>query len=251
MKYILFFLVTLFSLSLTAQDAEVVLSYEIEQSTTNKSQMLIYLHSLSHKDQSIKAINFSVVLPTTCVKVIGQQSIFTEAWTDHLQEVQIINNLDLTYGDWHYSSRWQYGSADPGLPGTTAIIAPAQDKPSILMMTLDLEGTCTDKIYLEQQYENPVNQIGDANVKPLAWTVIAPKTKLELEGLELDFYPNPTRDHLYVNVKGKRDHPLTFFLTNTEGRQLNHVVLKKNQESSFSLNLSKFSASMYLLQEVV
>jgi len=249
MKYILFTCCFLFSLALSAQQAEVAISYEIDQITESEAKMHLYLHSLTDQEQAIRAINFSLALPEGCASITGQQSIFSDAWTDYLQEVQLIDELDLNYNNWHYSSRYQFGAADPGLPGTTAIIAPAQGQAALPIMTISMEGSCVQQMYVEQQQENPINQMGDADVMPLGWAVIHPETELEIEaGLTMNIFPNPTPDRLHIELDGTRDQAIHFAITNIEGKQIASQQLEAQEEGKLSFDLSDLAAAMYMLQ---
>jgi len=248
MKYIIFTLVCLFSLSLTAQQAEVAISYEIEQINQDEAQMHLYLQSLRDQERTVRAINFSLALPAGCVEITGQQSIFSEAWTEHLQEVQLIEGLELSYDDWQYSSRWQFGTADPGLPGTTPIIAPSQDEVALHIMKINLRGNCVDKLHFEQQQENPINQMGDSEVRPIHWTVIQPEIEVSVAGLQLYVFPNPTPDKLYVEGEGSMESKVNLVLSTIDGKQIASQQLKPTQAARATFDLSQLAAGMYMIQ---
>lgn len=238
----------LFSLSALMQAQDVAISYEINSQTNEQATMQIFLQSLTDQDQSIRAINFSLALPAGCVKITGQEAIFSDAWTDYLQEVQMTEQLDLNYNNWHYSQRWQYGSADPGLPNTAPVIAPAQGNSPLLIMQISLEGSCADKLYLEQQQENPVNQMGDNDILPIKWTVIHPKTELSLEnGLKLNIYPNPVKDFLNISVKGQIGGDYGVKLSSIDGKQIVEKVLNQVNQEAFSFDMSKLPSAVYIL----
>ncbi len=236
----------IFSSMLSAQ--EVAISYEIVPTTANQSSMQLYLQSLTDEAKPIRAVNFSLALPAGCVQVSGQEAIFSEAWTDFLQEVQLTEGLDLNYNNWHYSQRWQYGNADPGLPNTTAILAPAQGESPLPFMLISLEGNCADKAYLEQQAENPINQMGDDQVLPIKWQVIHPKTELELaEGLRVDIFPNPVQDELHVKFVGERQSDYRFELLSMEGKRLMVREMGLDEVNEWSWQLTGLPAAVYVL----
>jgi hypothetical protein len=247
MKKIIY-IIPLLLLSMTLPAQEVAISYEIDQKTDNQATMQIYLQSLTDQDRPVKAINFSLAMPEGCVKIAGQTTILSDAWTDYLQEVQMTDQLDLNYNNWHYSHRWQYGNADPGLPGTTAIIAPAQGQNPLRIMQINLEGSCADKLYLEQQAENPVNQMGDENVLPIEWTVFHPKTDLSLqEGLRLEIFPNPVQDHLTLHFEGLRELDYRFELATMDGKMLHADELQAQVSDDLIINMSHLPAAVYIL----
>lgn len=242
------YIILLFSLGALLQAQDVAISYEILPQNQNQATMQLYLQSLTDQDQAVKAINFSLALPEGCAKITGQEGVFSKSWTDFLQEVQIKDGLDLNYNNWNYSQRWQYGSADPGMPNTVPIIAPAQDSEPLLIMTIKLEGGCTDKVYLEQQGENPVNQMGDDNILPISWTVFHPKTELDLsETLQLEVFPNPVADDLYIFFEGIREVDYQIELFSIDGKTLEKRVLSLGDAGNLEINVAHLPAAVYLL----
>lgn len=247
MKKILYIL-PLFLLSSMLSAQEVALSYEITPQLNNQATMQIYLQSMTEQPKAIRAVNFSIAIPEGCAKITGQEGIFTEAWTDFLQEVQMTDKLDLSYGNWNYSHRWQYGSADPGMPGTSAIMAPAQGEAALEIMKINLEGTCVDKLYLEQQSENKVNQIGNGDILPINWTVIHPKTDLELqEGLKLEIFPNPVQDDLKLSFNGVREFTYQFELSTLDGKMLGQYELEPQASEELQIPMSHLPSAVYVL----
>jgi len=242
------YIILLFSVGALLQAQDVAISYEITPQNENQASMQVYLQSLTDQDQTINAINFSLALPEACVKISGQEAIFSETWTDFLQEVQMKEGLDLNYNNWHYTQRWQYGSADPGLPTSTTVLAPAQEKEPLLIMKINLEGSCTDIVYLEQESENPVNQMGDENVLPIAWTVFHPKTELELsESLQLEVFPNPVEDALHVSFDGVMDADYQIQLSTIDGKMLDKRVMKMNEGSDCQFKVDHLPSAVYIL----
>lgn len=226
---------------------EVAISYEIKSQGLDQATMQLFLQSITDQDQPIRAINLSMALPTGCAKITGQKSIFSDAWTDFLQEVQVTDKLDLTYNNWSYSQRWQYGSADPGLPSTTPVIAPAQGKNPLMIMEISLAGNCIDKLYLEQQVENPVNQMGDENVLPINWTVIHTNTEMELgQGLIINVYPNPVVNTLHVSFDGERTDDYEFELFSIDGKRLMAGELNEPGNDELVFDLHHLPAAVYV-----
>ncbi len=242
------YLFLFFSLGYFAQAQDVALSYELDQLNETSAKMQVYLHSLTDESQALKAINFSLALPAGCAEVTGQQSIFADSWTQHLEEIQVIVGLEMDYNNWHYSQRWQYGSADPGLPGTAAIIAPAQGEAPVWIMEISLKGSCLEKAYLEQQSENPINQMGDAQVQPMDWTVIHPQTELELEqGSSLEIFPNPVKDFLNLSFEGTAIETYQIQLVSSDGKVIQAKLFDPAQEANMKFDMRSLPAAMYLL----
>lgn len=242
------YIILLFSFGALLQAQDVAISYEITPQNENQASMQVYLQSLTDQDQTINAINFSLALPEACVKITGQEAIFSETWTDFLQKVQMKEGLDLNYNNWHYTQRWQYGSADPGLPTSTTVLAPAQEKDPLLIMKINLEGSCTDMIYLEQEAENPVNQMGDENVLPIEWTVFHPKTELELsESLQMEVFPNPVADQLNVSFEGIMGVDYQVQLSTIDGKMLESRLLKMNEGGNCQFKVDHLPSAVYIL----
>ena len=247
MKKILFFLCFL-ALASLMRAQEVAISYEIVPQGDNQASLLLYLQSMTEQDKAVRAINFSLALPEGCVDVTGQKAVFSDAWTDFLQEVDMTEGLDLSYANWHYSRRWQYGSADPGMPNTTAIMAPAQGKEPLFVMEISLEGSCTDQVYLEHQSENPINQMGGGDIRPINWTIVHPNTELELnEGLRLNIYPNPVQNDLHVKFEGQRDQAYHFELYSIDGKRLYSRIWSLDEGNAWALPMTELPAAVYHL----
>jgi hypothetical protein len=245
----IFFFFLMLSLGLSLQAQEVAVSYEIEKNGTDKSSLVVYMQSLTDQDVSIKAVNFSLALPEGCVFVTGQQAIFSSVWTDFLQESSLTTGLDLNYNNWNYNHRWQYGNADPGLPETTPLIVPANSKERLYVMEIQLEGSCADRVYLEQQGENRLNQMGDNDVLPIGWTVVHPRTELEIaEGLSLTVFPNPTRNAVTVTWNGPREVDYSFQLYNALGQLAQEGMILQSDPNEQIVDLSAYAQGTYYLK---
>ncbi len=248
MKKVLYFILfPIFSLGALLPAQQLAISYEIIPQSDNELVMHVYLQSLTNQDQPIRAINLSLAIPESCVKITGQTAVFSDAWTDYLQEVQITDQLDLNYNNWHYDNRWQFGSADPGLPNTRAIIAPAQDKAALLIMQIRLKGNCTDKLYLENQTQNGLNQVGDAQMQAMEWIIIHPKASIELQnGVSLQAFPNPVNDVLNIHLDGHREHAYSLELFSLEGKMIMQEQMDIEQQE-LKIKMDHLPNAVYVL----
>ncbi len=227
---------------------DIVLSYELKPVADDQYTLQVYMQSMSDQDVALGAINFSLALPAGCVQVMDQKSIFDDSWTSYLESVKSVPNLDLTYGNWHYSQRWQYGNADPGLPTTTEVVAPARQKEALKIMEISLKGSCADQLYLEQQAENGLNQMADAALKPITWTVAHPETELAIEGgLMMKVYPNPVGDLLNIHFEGERETALELELFSVEGKSMMRRRVDKYAGEEFTFNLADLPTGVYML----
>lgn len=249
MKTLTHILIFLLALSTTLQAQQIAVSYEIEPNGTDKSTLVLYMQSMTDQEVEVKAVNFSLALPEGCAHVTGQQAIFSDVWTDFLQSSSFTADLDLSYGNWNYGHRWQYGNADPGLPETTPLIVPAQSKERLYVMEIQLEGSCADRVYLEQQGENRLNQMGDLDVLPIDWTVVHPRTELEIaEGLSLTAFPNPTHHVVTVTWNGPRAVDYSYQLYNTLGQLTQEGTLLQSDPSDQVVDLSAYAQGTYYLK---
>jgi len=244
-KLIILYLNLAFGLCVFGQ--QIAVSYEVDPVSDQEALMHIYLLSLTENPQQIQAINFSLALPENCLKVESYNNLFVEAWTDYLQEVQIKNNLDLSYNNTFYQQRWQYGCADPGLPGTAEIIIPASDEAPLLAMTLSLKGSCLDEFYLETQEENPINQIGNISMEPVPWIVIYPSTDIEFNSRqEVKIFPNPVEDKLNINFNGDFQE-MQIGLTDQTGRIIRSKRINPFENPNNQFDLQELATGVYLL----
>lgn len=228
---------------------EIAISYDIQSQADNQHTLTVYLQSMSDQAKPVSAVNFSLALPAGCVKVTEHQSVFAEAWTDYLEKAESISDLDVSYGAWHYSHRWQYGNADPGLPATGPLIAPAQQAAPLKVVELKLEGTCAQHVYIEQQSENALNQIADEQFTPIKWTVIHPKTNLSLEeGLSMDIYPNPVEDVLHLSFEGEREQAFDIQLLTIDGKTVMTRSFDEKAGEILRFDMTSLPSAMYMLR---
>jgi len=234
-------------MSLYAQ--QVAISYEMDPISDQETQLQIYLQSLTEEAQLIRAINLSIALPEGCLEVASYSNVFTEAWTDYLQEVQTNKGVELMYQEKYYSQRWQYGCADPGLPSTSAIVVPAKGEAPLLGMTVTLSGSCLDHFYLEQQTENPLNQIGDTEVQPINWTIIQPETEISIgQEQSIHIYPNPVKDWLNLSFEGNFEEAFEVKLISQDGKTIWMKQLHPLEMPFNRFNLQDLPSAVYLLQ---
>lgn len=241
-------IIFIFLLSLTTGFAQdVAVSYQFLSDEGQKHRMQLFLQSLDENPVDIHAVNFSISFPEGCVKILGQQGIFVDSWTDYLEEERLIEDLALTYGNWHHGFRWQYGVADPGLSETVGIIAPARHEEPLFIMEVLLEGTCPEQLYLEHQTENVMNQIGDSDMKPLDWIVVHPRKELSLsDELKVSIFPNPTSGPIGLEFIGFKDSDFEIKLYDMHGKLIEHKRLKES-ETYISFDLSNHADGMYFL----
>jgi hypothetical protein len=95
------------------------------------------------------------------------------------------------------------------------------------------EGSCPPEIYIENQSENPVNQIGSMDNNPIPYDVgflaCAPVGISVYEKPIIRMYPNPTSGTVHF----RSDEPLFVEIFNQNGRRISTETIQ--QQSAISI----------------
>lgn len=163
-----------FSLSLSLQAQDMLLCYDhIYNASRSIDTLKVYLKGDADTTLGIRAANFSVAYHDSCAVFDTLESYFTAPWSSFFELTQVSNGLDLTYNNRKYDARIQYGNSDPGLPMANPVFSPQSDSDSLLLFTLIFKGTCSQKLYLENESDNSLNQFGDETFTPIDYGFIA------------------------------------------------------------------------------
>jgi len=90
---------------------------------------------------------------------------------------------------------------------------------------------------------------GCAASQPVSSTkcaMVAAHAKVENHDISINSYPNPVRNHLFVEVEGLDVQAIN--LLNLQGQSLNHQVDVSHGESISQINTSKLETGLYILQ---
>lgn len=102
--------------------------------------------------------------------------------------------------------------------------------------TYDQAGNRTGRIVIYEQLRSKRNNTPTDSVV----------VKDQLEGLDLKFYPNPTKGMLRVDINGSEaDSELNMVIYDAQGRI---ILNSKANEGSNTLNLTRYAAGWYILQ---
>ncbi|MEZ4685685.1 MAG: T9SS type A sorting domain-containing protein [Bacteroidia bacterium] len=146
--------------------------YEIRSGvSTAPDTVIVYMQSTTTNTVSIRAVNFSFAYQFGCAAYDSYTSIFPNKWSSFFQRHLIRRNLSLTYGSASYDSRWLYAIGDANLTTNSVLVIPNNTQPMLEVMRVAFSGSCTPDIYMEDQSENPVNQIADQNLNSLGYNV--------------------------------------------------------------------------------
>lgn len=157
------------SSTMSAQLYEV--SYEIEDQD-DKQVIEVYMKSGQDTLTRIRAINFSIVYDSTCNTYSSYTCHFSESWTGYLEREGTSSVKDTTkYNGIHYNTRWLFGTAE--MINTKEIDLPLKSEEPVHVLTITMNKLCPDaSIYLEDEAEYRVNQMGDINLRPAPWVII-------------------------------------------------------------------------------
>lgn len=226
---------------------QVRLSYELV-TTEEGTTVQVYAESYTEASVDLSAINLSFAFNEGCEAAGAATRMLEQSWTDYLTSSQEVAELALEYGEHTFSRRLQWGSADPGLP-QTSVVTLAGAGTRTLILTQTLKGPCQD-LYLEHSSENPLNQLGDQQMNPMAYTIEHPQRQgIEFTDFELSVFPNPTTDFVTLKAEGLAAGTYTLRLTDVQGR----LVMQRSQtfqvgdETAITLDLREEAQGTYVL----
>lgn len=191
MKSYLFFTFTaLLLLALHSSFAQDVrLSYSVDQISPEIHKIEIAAQAASNDQIALKEVNFSLAFDLSCSHPTGYQTMFTDTWTTYLENAKVSPGLVLGHRSEQISARWQFGSADPGLPATSIVDIPLSSEEPLPIISITFEGKCSHDIYLESQSQNSLNQFADEQMKMLDYEVVHPVTHVPFEFVSVDAFP--------------------------------------------------------------
>lgn len=226
---------------------QVRLSYELV-ATDAGTDVLVYAESYTESSVDVSALNLSVAYNIGCEVVDNAESMLLESWTDYLAQSADVHELKLAHSGELFSRRYQWGSADPGLPQTTALTVSPQGQ-RMLILTQSFTGNCDD-LYLEHSSENALNQIGDAEMQPMDYVIEHPNRPTKVApSFTLEAYPNPTTDFVTVKAEGIAAGDYRLQLTDAAGRlvQTESRSFEAGQATEVTVDLRRHADGVYIL----
>ncbi len=230
--FLFIFLLTALSLT-SAQDVK--LCYEHDYDAASQIDTFkIYLKGNPDTTISIRAVNVSIAFHDSCATFDTLFSYFSGAWSPFFEMTRLTHNLSLTYNRRTYGSRFQYGNSDPGIPMAHPIPVPASNADSLLIFKFVFQGSCSQKLYVENQSENSLNQFGDISFDPIDYA----------------YHPCQGRDSVHFCTRQARDSAsmrdsLRIFI---EGHEAKSIGIS---ELSFSVAFRDSCAQFDSLQSVL
>ena len=152
-----------------AQDVKIM--YQSKLGVGNIDTVLVYMRSNKPAAQDISAVNLSLVYQNICLSVVGNsENIFLATWGFSLENIQTISITPRTYNGNLYNRRYQYGNSV--IIGFFPLITlPDSFSAPMLVMKVAFNGTCTSLVYMEDEVENPFNQIADGTLVPIPYII--------------------------------------------------------------------------------
>ena len=248
MKIIQISILTLLLIGLAfAQDVR--LSYQLN--TTEEGTMVeVYAESYTEASVDLAALNLSFAYNEGCQAVGTTQSMLLESWTDYLSQRNEVEGLALNHSDLTFTSRLQWGNANPGLPQTAEVILAPKGNRTLLLMQA-FKGACQD-IYLEHASENPLNELGDPAMNSMNYVIEHPERPVVAQfDVELSVFPNPTTDFVTLEAKGLTEGTYSVRLTDLHGRLIQTRSVEWSPSGvEVTLDINKKAAGVYILDLV-
>jgi hypothetical protein len=145
-------------------------SFDITE--TKKTQKVeLYMRSAIDSAIRIRAVNFSIAYDSACSSLSSYDCILSERWTTFIERSGSLPAGDsLQYGEDYFNRRWIFGTGQ--MPKTENLILPANTDAPIRILTVIFDKKCKNApLYLEDEKEFRVNQMGDENNKAVPWVM--------------------------------------------------------------------------------
>ena len=164
----------------------------------------IGLISLADTAVPIRAISFSFVYDSNCTDFDNYLSILEGSglWGNFLAKDSLQKPLSIQYNGKSYNARFFYGNADARPNQPNPAIIPASDQQPLTVFRAIFTGTCLPEIYIENQMENPVNQIGSVDNNAIPFDVgqftCAPVGITDSDLFTFEMFPNPSTGEIHI-----------------------------------------------------
>lgn len=174
--------------------------------TDGTDTLAIGLQALADTTVPIRALNLSVVFDSTCSDYKGYSSLLENQatyWGTFLSANRIDRPLLRTYQGTTYNARFSYANADPNPNQPKPLVLPASSDQPLIVFKIVFEGNCTPTLYLEDETENPVNQIGSVTNTAIPYSAdqfaCAP-VHLETLAASVRIWPNPSHGSFHITT---------------------------------------------------
>ncbi len=185
MKRQLFTIFLLCILSLVSKQAFgqlVNFYYEIVAGPNDRDSVIVYAMSNSASSAQVSAVNFSFAFQSSCsasfptgacanqdTLIEIYYSYFSQNWGSFLERCEIKNTVSLSYNSLTYNHRFSYGNSSILTPW---VVPPSTASSRMVVMKLLLDSNCLGDIYMENETENPINQVSNATFSRVNYQIV-------------------------------------------------------------------------------
>lgn len=207
--------------------------------------LLIGLQSLADTAVPIRSLTLSFAFDTVCAQYDTFTTILSAdtVWRTFLSRDSVDTGANLMYQGRVYTSRFFYGNADPSFADPKVVFLPPQDQQPLIIMRVLFRGPCSPQVYVENESENPVSQIGSVDnraipyrVDGLACAPVGIDDKISTQTVSV--YPNPSDGQVQLALPPQS----TWQLHDAQGR----LCLQGTSKGEQQLDLPH-PAGVYLL----
>ncbi|MFK7971932.1 MAG: T9SS type A sorting domain-containing protein [Bacteroidia bacterium] len=201
-------LACLFSCMVTCQAQLVRYCVSIIPGSGNTDTVALGLQSLADTTVSIRALNLSMVFDTTCTDFVSYSTLVEDmqSWGIFFGNDSVTRNINVNYQGETYYARLLYANADPRPTNPRAVVLPAAEDQPLIIFKAVFQGNCLPEVYLEDQTENPLNQIGSVDNNAVPYRVdhfaCAP-VSIDRKLPSIKVWPNPSQGLLNLEYASR------------------------------------------------
>ncbi len=167
--YCLFFLCFWFT---AGYGQKLEISYQHIQLEGDVWETKVFMQALAEDSMIIRAVNFSFLADKSCASFQKRNALFPTYWSKFLERQVEMDSVDIHIGEKSFNHRLLYLIAEPiGLPGTETLKIPGSQAEPLQVLSFIYKGTCANAIMMEDEAMNPINQIGDEDIRPAAYNL--------------------------------------------------------------------------------
>ncbi|MFK7971636.1 MAG: hypothetical protein AB8F95_14820, partial [Bacteroidia bacterium] len=130
----------------------------------------VYAQSTSNQPVGIRAANLSLAFNGGHANLLQWSAFFNGPWSPTFERARI-DTVPLSYWGNQYQNRWNYANGDAFGRPNSLINIPANTAAPLSIFELLFQSLDQSLIYVEDQVENPVNQIGDDAFRSVSYSV--------------------------------------------------------------------------------
>lgn len=236
------------------QGQAIRLSCEYQTGMAGVDTLYISLQSTDTLPFALRAVNFSVAFRDTCATITGGFSTFRNLWSPFFEDQRVLSGLNLSYNNQSFNSRFSYGNSDAGIGGEKKFMVPSSRQAPQRVLALLLSGRCRSQFHIENETENPINQLGDTtfDAVPYAVTQCVPVLSGISESASplLSIWPNPAKQIVRLSFSVPSSGLYRYRLYDLTGRQWRsgQEMLSSENRNELEISLAGLAQGLYLVE---